>query len=578
MRSSIRAIHQLLETTVAQIHTIDQSDSPLFDAADWAPTPKPELGDFSIPCFKLAKKLKMAPPQIANELASAIEKDLPESYEKVQAVGPYLNFFQKPEKLYDRLNKEMESSKSFGSLNLGEGKTVAIDFSSPNVAKEIGLHHLRSTAIGNSLARINAYQGAKVERINYLGDWGTSFGKLILGLQMFGQEDQLKEKGLEYMLDLYVQFNKAEKEDPTLSDKAKATFQKLEGGDEELKRVWLLFRETSVEQFKLLYSRLNIEFDYFDGESLYDKKIDKAIGEIESSIGTRLSDGALVCDLEGHDIPVLLKKDDGASLYITRDLAAVQDRWERFSFDKAYYVVAIQQKLHFKQLFDLCSALKKPYADRLEHISYGMLAFGSKTMKSREGNAIFLKDALDEGKSRAKALIKEKNPNLENIDTVADQIGIGALIFSDLSQNKNHTINFEWDQALSFEGDTAPFIQYTHARCNSLVEKTENYLNTIEKSEGESSVFAEAKVKNLLLQWDSFDLFAEKAYLNSDPSQIANALLNVSRAFNQLYHEIRFLEVKNKEDLQVLIQLTKGTAQLLKTGLSLLGIQAPQRM
>ncbi|NCN39826.1 arginine--tRNA ligase [bacterium] len=581
MRSSISALHQSIEQYIEKL-TLNQTKFE-FAPEDWAPTPNKALGDFSIPCFKLAKSLSKAPPLIAQELAEQLNSSLssqPKLSEirEIKAVGPYLNIFQKTETLFARLNKEIQTPAKFGSSELGKDEVIAIDFSSPNVAKEIGLHHLRSTAIGNSISKILAHQGAKVERINYLGDWGTSFGKLILGLKMFGDEKELEKQGLSYMLELYVNFNKAEKEDPGLSDKAKEAFQQLEKGNEDYRRIWKLFRDISIAQFKQLYSRLGIEFDHFDGESLYENAIGPAVDEITNSIGTRMSDGALVCDLEGHDIPILLRKDDGASLYITRDLAAADDRYKRFKLNKSLYVVAIQQKLHFKQLFDLCKALKKPYANDMEHISFGMLAFGSKTMKSREGNSIFLKDALDEGQSRAKALIQEKNPDLENIDQVADQIGIGALIYSDLSQNKNHTINFEWDKALSFEGDTAPFIQYTHARCTSLIERAEAHSKTLDAANKDCKVFEVSQVHNLLLSWDQFDVYAERAYINRDPSQIASAVLDVAKAFNQLYHSTRFLEVERIEDLKVLIDLTKGTKSIIQLGLSLLGIQSPERM
>lgn len=592
MKYSILSLQQALTELARTEFAKDLPELPegsFFQDSDWAPTPKKELGDFSVPCFKLAKMLRKAPPQIAAELCDAFEKAQKQSDKVIptihrqtalKAVGPYINVFQNSGDLLQRMRKEMESD--FGSLGIGKGKTICIDFSSPNVAKEIGLHHLRSTAIGNSISKILSFQGARVERINYLGDWGTSFGKLILGLQMFGKEDELKKQGLSYMLDLYVQFNKAEKEDPSLSAKAKETFKELEGGDAELRRIWKLFRDTSIEQFQTVYERLGVEFDHFDGESLYEGKIDGVVQEIDQKLGTRNSEGALVCDLPDHDIPILLKKDDGASLYITRDLAAAEDRHQRFAFDESLYVVAIQQKLHFKQLFDLCDALGKDYAGNMEHISFGMLAFGSKTMKSREGNSIFLRDALDEGKERALELIKQKNPDLPNIETVADQIGMGALIFSDLSQNKNHTINFEWDKALSFEGDTAPFIQYTHARCTSLMERTEAHAKSIDQNSKEKSkeigVHSHSAVKNLLLAWDQFDVFAERAYLQKDPSQIASATLAIAKSFNQLYHSIRFLDVSNKDELETLSFLTAGTKRILALGLSLLGIQAPNKM
>ncbi len=560
------------------------------EAGDWAPTPNRALGDFSIPCFKLAKHLGKSPAQVATELAAVLGPQLKtEGFREIRAVGPYLNIFREPRMLYRDLKGQINQGiESFGGLGLGKGKTAVIDFSSPNVAKEIGLHHLRSTAIGNSLSRIFRLQGYRVERINYLGDWGTSFGKLIEGFRLESQElgsqkaveSKLQNEGLPYMLDLYVRYNKAEKENPEMSEAAKAAFRKLESGDAESRRIWQLFRTASIEEIKKLYARLGVEFDHYDGESLYENLLDKAVDEVTQKVGTRISEGALVCELPGHKVPVLLKKDDGASLYITRDLVAAEDRYRRFSYDVSLYVVSIQQRLHFLQLFDLLKALGKPFADRCEHVSYGMLSFGSKTMKSREGNMIVLDDALDEGKRRALEIIREKNPHLENAEEVAEMVGVGAFVFSDLSQNRNHDIKFDWEKALSFEGDTSPFIQYTHARCTSLLEKTSEHRKTLAPIETPVSddLMENDAVRGLLLSWDGFDLSAEKALLNRDPSQIASATLDIAKAFNQLYHKVRFLDVQSASELDFLTDLTRNTQQLLKHGLSLLGIRAPERM
>jgi arginyl-tRNA synthetase len=528
--------------------------------------------------------------QVATELASLLGPKLrSEGFVEIRAVGPYLNIFRNSASLYSELKASLDRGiDQFGGLGLGNGKTVAIDFSSPNVAKEIGLHHLRSTAIGNSLSRIFKLQGYRVERINYLGDWGTSFGKLIEAFKreanLLGGQDLVEKKlvadGLTYMLDLYVRYNRAEKEDPTLSESAKAAFRRLESGDAESRRIWKLFRSASIVEIKKLYSRLGIEFDHYDGESLYETGLVKAVEEVTQKVGTYVSEGALVCDLPGHKIPVLLRKDDGASLYITRDLVAAEDRYNRFKYDLSLYVVSIQQKLHFQQLFDLLKLLAKPFAERCEHISYGMLSFGSKTMKSREGNMIVLDDALNEGKKKALDIIREKNPDLKDAEDVAEMVGIGAFVFSDLSQNRNHDIRFDWEKALSFEGDTSPFIQYTHARCTSLIEKTSAHRKTLSASDGNLPIelLAHEAVRNLLLSWDAFDLAAEKALINRDPSQIATATLDIAKSFNQLYHKVRFLDVAVASELDVLINLTEGTQKLLKHGLGLLGIKAPERM
>jgi len=580
-----------MRASIDRIHAAIKAHLNLgLESGDWAPTPNKALGDFSIPCFKLAKALGKAPPQIAAELAQSLGPQLkPHGFSEIRAVGPYLNVFRDPEWLYKNLCHALETSpESFGSLKLGAGKCAVIDFSSPNVAKEIGLHHLRSTAIGNSLARIFAFQGYKVERINYLGDWGTSFGKLIEGFKLEAKElgstakveEKLRVERLPYMLDLYVRYNRAEKENPSLSDAAKDAFRKLEAGDAEYRRIWQLFRSASIEEIKKLYARLNVDFDHWDGESLYENRLDAAVDEITRSVGTYVSEGALVCDLPGHKIPVLLRKDDGASLYITRDIVAAEDRYNRFAYDVSLYVVSIQQKLHFQQLFDLLKKLGKPFADRCEHVSYGMLSFGAKTMKSREGNMIVLDDALDEGKKKALEIIREKNPELPHAEEVAEMVGIGAFVFNDLSQNRNHDIRFDWDKALSFEGDTSGFIQYTHARCTSLLERSSEHRKTLTASADKplTELLAHEAVRGLLLAWDAFDLAAEKALVHRDPSQIASATLDISKAFSQLYHKVRFLDATSVGELDCLMTLTRGTRHLLRQGLGLLGIKAPERM
>jgi arginyl-tRNA synthetase len=580
-----------MRASIDRVHAAIKAHLQLsLDATDWAPTPNKQLGDFAIPCFKLAKALGKAPPLVATELAAALAEPLKaQGFSEVRAVGPYVNVFREVASLYRELRLELKNNPmQFGGRGLGNGKTVVIDFSSPNVAKEIGLHHLRSTAIGNSLSRLFRLQGFKVENINYLGDWGTSFGKLIEAFKaeipLIGSaaavETKLLNEGLPYMLDLYVRFNRAEKENPSLSEAAKAAFQKLESGDAESRRIWQLFRDASIREFKQLYARLGVDFDHYDGESLYETRLDAAVQEVTDKVGTRISEGALVCELPGHKVPILLRKDDGASLYITRDIVAAEDRWQRFNFDHSLYVVAVQQKLHFQQLFDLLRAIGKPFVDRCEHVSFGMLSFGSKTMKSREGNMIFLKDALDEGKAKALEIIRQKNPDLSDAEGVAEMIGMGAIIFFDLSQNRSHDVKFDWDSALSFEGDTSPFVQYTHARCTSLLEKTAEHRKTLTAGSGEApaTLLAHEAVRGLLLAWDSFDLAAEKAYVNRDPSQIANVTLDIAKAFNQLYHKVRFLDTNDADELDLLMELTRGTQHLLKHGLSLLGIRAPERM
>ena len=578
---------------------LDELHAAIFDAtghtpasSDWAQTPNRQLGDVAYPCFKLAKQLGKAPNVVAQEIAPLVKAKLKSGslIREIVPTGPYLNIFFASLPLHKQL-QELLKNRRLGASDVGKGKTVTIDFSSPNMAKEIGLHHLRSTAIGNALANLSELHGYKTVRINYLGDWGTAHGKNIMALKKFGSEEELKKQGLGYILDLYVRYNQAIKAEEeaspdvksALGDAARDAFKKLEQGDPEARRIWSLLREISIEEAKQLYKRLNIRFDHYDGESLYEGRLQAVVDEVTTKIGTRKSEGALVCDVPGQKIPVLLQKDDGASLYITRDLAAAEDRFERFHYDISFYVVAIQQKFHFEQLFGVLKLLGKPYADRCEHIPFGMLSFGSKTMKSREGNIIFLKDVLDEAQKRALAIIQEKNPNLQGAADVAEMIGQGAILFSDVSQNRTRDISFDWEKALSFEGDTAPFIQYTHARCCSLTKKGAAHLETLKRNESDALDAAlllekDPSVRQLLGDMAYFQTFSERAWTERDPSQIATATLNVAKSFNQLYHKIRFLDETSSARLKVLLQLTEGTRLLLSHGLSVLGILAPLEM
>jgi arginyl-tRNA synthetase len=573
MRALISKVHSVIHTLYPNV----------VGAMDWAPTPSPEQGDFAIPCFKISKSVGKKPTDIAQEIATALQKSLdPLEFTKFEAMGPYVNVSLNTAELYDQLLDAFQQDRYLQSQE-GHGRSIVVDFSSPNVAKEIALHHLRSTAIGNALCKIAKLRGYRVVALNYLGDWGTSFGKLLLGFERYGDSSKLESGGLQEMLRIYVAFNQAEKQDPALSEQAKAAFQKLENGDPAYRALWQRFRDLSVREFQKLYSRLGIEFDSFDGESLYIEDLKRVIAEVDAKIGTRISDGALVCELAGHKVPILLKKDDGASLYLTRDLSAIEDRWTRYNFECAWYVVAVQQKLHFEQLFGVVQALDKPYSKRAEHISFGMLSFGQKTMKSRDGNVIFLRDVLDEAKSRALEIIKEKNPSLPDPEGIAEQIGIGAVLFYDLSQHRNHDVSFDWDKALSFDGDTAPFVQYVHARCHSLLARGHKHLESLPPSQQDPELAAQEIYQlpafhGLMAELSRAEMYIERAFSDRDPSQVATAALRVAKSFNQLYHARRFVDESEPAKLRLLLGATWCTQLALEKLLDCLGISAPTQM
>jgi len=560
-----------------------------FDTGEWSSPPNRELGDLAIPCFKASKLQSKNPAQFAQEYSTKLNESLGAQGKNLikgaKAAGPYINIHFNSSLVFEDLKKEILGQKvTLGKSEKGSGKKLIVEFSSPNIAKEMALHHLRSTGIGNALANIAELHSYQVVRINYLGDWGTSHGKNILGLKLFGTEDELLKEGLLYILQIYVRFNKEEESQPKLSDDAKQCFAALEAGDPEINRVWKVLRDLSIEDYQKLYDRLGIKFDHYHGESMYvGKNLDARIAEITEKIGTRQSDGALVCDLPGHKIPVLLRKDDGASLYISRDFAAVDDRFQTFHFDESWYVVDTRQSLHFKQLFDLCTALDKPFKGHLSHIPFGMLKFGNQVMKTRSGNIVYLNDVLDEAKKKALEIIQQKNPNLEHAEEVAEMIGMGAILFNDLSQHRERDISFDWAQALSFDGDTAPFIQYTHARCASLIKKASPLLQSLKVAQETStlqdnSLLEHPAVRALMGEISYFDTFCEKALEYKDPSQISTATLNIAKAFNQLYHKVRFLDEKSYEKLKELLTLCELTQKSLAHGLKILGIKAPLSM
>jgi arginyl-tRNA synthetase len=554
-----------------------QSFGVSFSPQDWAMVPANASGDFALPCFQMAKALGKKPPEAAAELGKAFANAKFEYLTKAVAQGPYLNVFINFERCFERMQSEI-AKKSWGSNSSGAGQKLVVEFSSPNIAKEMGFHHIRTTAIGHALARVAENAGFSVTRINYLGDWGTTHGKLLVALERFGDRKRLEAEGVSYMLELYVKFNQEEKTDPSLSDLAKAAFRELEEGRAEYKRDWKLFRELSIKEFEAVYKRLGIHFDLFDGESFYEGQKDAVVAEIEQKIGTRVSEGAVVCDLPGQKIPALLKKDDGASLYLTRDIAAIESRFSRYAFNEHWYVVAVQQKLHFEQLFAILKLLGKSYADRLVHIPFGMLAFGAKTMKTREGNVIFLNDVLDQAQAKAREIIQEKNPELKKLEEVSEQIGIGAILFSDLSQNRVKDVHFKWEEALNFDGDTAPFIQYTHARATSLLQKAAERLGKCGKATASPELLESAQVQELLREWAFFEIFLKRAIDDKDPSQVAITSLRVAKAFNRLYHHHRFLDEQDEARFAFLMALAQGTQWILRRGLYLLGISAPEEM
>ncbi|MCI0405447.1 MAG: arginine--tRNA ligase [candidate division Zixibacteria bacterium] len=536
--------------------------------------PQAEFGDFAFPCHGLAKVMRKNPAQIAAELASAIP--IGDGVKKVQAVAGYVNF------LVDRARASQEVLKqifgegaSYGSGKLGDGKTIAIDYSSPNIAKHFGVGHLRSTAIGHSLYRIYRKLGYKTVGINHLGDWGTQFGQLIAAFKKWGSEEKLSEDPITHLFELYVRFNKEAKENPEMAEEGRFWFKKLEEGDADTRQLWQHFKDLSLQEFERIYAAfLGISFDYYWGESFYNDKIEGVIKLLEEKKLSRLSEGALVVDLSAFDMPpLLLRKKDEATLYSTRDLAAAILRWERFGFERSLYVVNVAQDLHFKQLFKTLELAGFSWASRLVHVSFGWVKFGDAVMSTREGNIVFLKEVLEKGIELAEKTIREKNPDLKDLDKTAKMIAVGAIMFADLSARRHKDITFRWEEVLNFEGETGPYLQYTHARLASLLRK---YGKPV-KGDVNFDLIATEPVWPVVRQLGNFPstvLAAAEAY---EPSFIATYLLDLAKAFNAFYQTERIL-TDDEPATDAKILLCSGVKSVLKEGLYLLGIESPEEM
>ena len=405
--------------------------------------PNPEMGDYAFPCFRLAKTLRKAPPMIAQEIHDSIE--LPSYIQELRVVGAYLNFFIKKDVFAETLLTQVRADR-FGSSDEGEGKTICIDYSSPNVAKNFHVGHLRTTIIGNSLYKIFSKLGYHVERINHLGDWGTQFGKLIVAYKKWGSEDAVKEKGIEELMRLYVLFHQEADKDPALEDEARFWFAEMERGNEEALKIWQWFVEISLEEFKRTYKLLGMEFDHYMGESFYRDKTDDVVKRITDAGLLSESEGAKIVDLSEYDMaPCLILKNDGSSIYATRDLAAIFYRKENYHFEKCLYVTGQEQRLHFQQVFKVVELMGNEWAkDSLVHIPYGLVSLGGEKLSSRDGNVIFAEDILLEAISKIKEIIEQKNPELEDKDAVAKHVGVGAVIFNDLYNQRIKDVSFRW--------------------------------------------------------------------------------------------------------------------------------------
>ncbi len=535
--------------------------------------PNKDMGDFAFPCFKLAKVFRKAPNMIASELSEKIEPKGVIS--KVTPLGGYINFFVNKSQLAETVIKDVLTKKEkYGHSDLGKDKTIVIDFSSPNIAKPFHIGHIRTTVIGNALYKIYDSQGYNTVRINHLGDYGTQFGKLIVAFKLWGSKEAVEANPIPELLKLYIQFHDEAEKHPEMEDEARAWFTKLENGDKEAKELWQWFRDESLKEFARVYDLLDIEFDSYNGESFYSDKMDRVINIIKDKGLLKESQGTNIVDLEEYNMPpALITKNDGSTLYMTRDLAAALYRKENYDFEKCIYVVGSQQSLHFQQLFKVLELVGFEWAKDMVHVAFGMVALEEGTMSTRKGRVVFLEDVLKQAIEKTRETMLAKNPNALNVDEIAKQVGVGAVVFQELSNSRIKDYTFSWSRTLSFEGETGPYVQYTHARCCAVLRKAEEEVTTDINYELLTDVDSVEVLKVIA----SFNKTILNSMRKNEPHIITRFVLDLAQAFNKFYHDNSIL-VEDAELRKARLALVCATRQALENGLKLLGMQAPERM
>ena len=538
------------------------------------------MGDYAFPCFRLAKTMRKAPNLIAAELAEKLQGQ--QLFSEVSPVNAYVNMFvSREEMMKSTVSEVLEEKENFGRSDIGGNKKVIVEFSSPNIAKPFHIGHIRSTVIGNSLSKIYDALGYDVFKINHLGDYGTQFGKMICAYRRWGNREDVINSPIKTLLGYYTKFHVEVEEHPELEDEARAIFTKLEQGSKEEVELWQWFREESLKEFQRVYDMLGIEFDSYNGESFYSDKMPRFEKELSDKGLLHESNGAQVVDLEEYKLgTALIKKSDGSSLYITRDIAAAVYRKENYDFYKNIYVVATQQNLHFQQLFKIIELMGYDWANQCVHVPFGMVRLEEGTMSTRHGRVVFLEDVLNGAIEKTREIIEEKNPNIENLEEITSQVGIGAVVFNELSNNRIKDYTFKWDQILNFDGETGPYVQYTHARCASLLRKA-----------GEDIVAKAQDPKNvdfaLLAKSDSayeltkliyaFPGVVEQAGEKYEPSIITRHIIDIAQCFNKFYHDEHII-VDDEVEKTSKIALVIATKRVIATGIGLLGMKAPERM
>ncbi|MBN1046029.1 arginine--tRNA ligase [Clostridium botulinum] len=534
--------------------------------------PKSEMGDYAFPCFQLSKVMRKAPNMIAETLKDAINK---EGFERIENLGPYLNFFvDKGVFAENTINKILKDGDNYGESNIGDGKTVCVEYSSPNIAKPFHVGHLFTTAIGNSLYKMFKKEGYDVVGLNHLGDWGTQFGKLISAYNRWVDEEALEKAPIDELLRIYVKFHDEAEKDPSLEDEGRMYFKKLETGDPEAQALWKRFRDLSLKEFERVYDILGIKFDSLAGEAFYNDKMDVVVNELKDKGLLVESNGAQVVMLDDYNMPpCIVLKGDGASIYATRDLAAAMYRKKTYDFYKSIYVVGSPQALHFKQVFKVLELAGHEWANDCVHVGFGLVKFADRKLSTRKGEVVLLDDLIRESVEKTLEVINEKNPNLENKEEVAKKIGVGAIIFTYLKNSREKDIVFDWKEILSFEGETGPYVQYSYARANSIISRAENISSKVDYSKLSSKEEFEL-VKVLANFNNQIKLATDKL----EPSILTRYVIEVAKSFNKFYNAHSVLNLDDEVLKATRLSLVKSSLQVIKNGLELLGIDVVEKM
>ena len=534
--------------------------------------PQDNMGDYSFPCFSLAKTMRKNPALIAEDLAEKIDL---EGFEKIENLNAYLNFYVDRKVFEEEILKEiLEKKEKYGSSDKGSGKNIVIDFSSVNIAKPFHIGHIRSTVIGDALRNIHNFLGYNTIASNYIGDYGTQFGTMIAAYKLWGDEGKLRENPIKELLNLYVRYNKEAAEDEKMMNDARAEFKNLESGEEEATRLWKHFKEISFNEFDRVYKMLDIDFDNYNGESYHSEYIPAVLEELKDKDLLVESDGAYIVDLSEFDLPpAIIIKSNGSSAYITRDIATAINRKKVYDFDKNLYVVATQQNLHFQQLFAILKLMGYDFYDDCKHIPFGMVSLKDQTLSTRKGQVVFLEDVLNKAVDKTKEIMENRDSKIENVDEVAEIVGIGAVKFQELYNNRIKDYVFDWDEVLNFDGETGPYVQYTYARAKSVLRKADYNENTEISFDNITSDEEFALVKAL----GNFKDVVAKAGEKYEPSLITRHLTEIAKNFNKFYNACQ-INVEDEKLKEERLALTYATSIVVKTGLGLLGIKTVEQM